>query len=53
MLSLLLCFVGLFLICFYYISNRFNEQNKKLTNAESFASNTDKQFALISPSEND
>ena len=53
MLSLLLCFVGLFLICFYYISHRFSEQNKQLTNAESFASNTDKQFALISPSEND
>jgi hypothetical protein len=53
MLSLLLCFVGLYLICFYYISHKFNENKKQLENTESFASNTDNQFALISPSEND
>ena len=52
-LSLLLCFIGLYLICFYYISHKFNEKNKELNNTESFASNTEKQFALISPSEND
>ena len=49
--SLFLCFVGLFFICLYYITNKHNDKNKDMTNTESFASNTDKKFSLINPIE--
>ena len=48
----LICFVaGLFIICFHFISNKYNEKKKDLAYTESFASNTDKKYALINPVE--
>lgn len=48
-ISLILCFVGLFIICLYYISNHYNEQ--KLENTESFTSNKEeKRLSLMNSS---
>ena len=48
-ISIILCFAGLFIICLYYISNRHNEKKKEISNNESFASNKDKTYNLINP----
>ena len=48
-ISMILCFIGLFIICLYYISNRHNEKKKEISNTESFASNKDKTYNLINP----
>ena len=47
LLSLILCFSGLYIICLYYISNNYNEKNKELTNTQSFVSN--KKCELMNP----
>lgn len=49
--SLILFVAGLFIICFHFISNKHNEKNNDLAYTESFASNTEKKYALINPSE--
>ena len=51
-ISLLLCIGGLFIICYYHISNNYNQKVKmELNKVESFASDTNKKFALINPDE--
>ena len=50
-ISLILSIAGLFIICFHYISNGYNDKNKEFNNTESFASNKDKTYALIDPTE--
>ena len=51
-ISLILCISGLFIICYYHISNNYNQKVKvELNKVESFASDTNKKFALISPDE--
>lgn len=49
--SLIFFVIGLFIICLHFISNKYNEKKKELNNTESFASNTDKKYALINPVE--
>lgn len=44
-ISLIFCFVGLFIICLHYISNKYNEK-KKENKTESFASNADKKYLM-------
>lgn len=46
-ISLILCISGLYIICLYHISNRYNEKNKDLNNTESFESN--QKYGLMNP----
>lgn len=50
-ISLILSIAGLFIICFHYLSNGYNDKNKEFNNTESFASNKDKTYALIDQEE--
>ena len=51
LLSLILCFSGLYIISFHYISYIFNDKNKDFNKNETFADNSKKEYALIEPSE--
>ena len=51
-ISLILCISGLFIICYYHISHNYNKKEQvELNKVESFASDTNKKFALINPDE--
>ena len=52
LLSLILCFAGLYIINFHYISYTFNEKFREMNNTESFANNPKKKYALLEASEN-
>ena len=49
--SLIFYVVGLFIICYHFISHKYNDKNNELTYTESFASNKDKKYAIFNPVE--
>lgn len=52
-LSLILCISGLYIICYYHISNNYNGEKKDLSNTKSFHSDTNQNNSLVNPNEED
>ena len=49
--SLIFYVVGLFIICYHFISHKYNDKNNELTYTDSFVSNKDKKYAIFNPVE--